>query len=180
MWTFLVKSVVKIRTCILYNLFFFNHAVFERMSKIWYSGQITDYSVMLGKQDAIFLPDNYGTTTDTHTLRTCNICCFSTAKVVTRTRIIVTSYLYYMSGWVQKLFKFLAATNRLTSTYHTGSLVCINSTAASAYANCSNGQVTQFYESPRIKLKEKKTWSHATQLTWNRNKNCIGKSILEV
>jgi hypothetical protein len=144
------------------------------MWNLWYNGQATIGSILLGKR----MRFSYGITKarlQTHTLRTCNIYCFSTAKVVTRTRIIVTLYLHCISSRVQKLFKFLATTNRLTSTYHTGSLVCTNSTAASAYANYSNGQVTQWYESPRIKLKQK-AWSYATQLTWTRNKIVLDKA----
>ena len=156
MRTFHIKAVVKIKPHALCTISSFLKIVpfMRKREKYGTVGQAKDDSIMLRKKDVIFLPGNWGTNTDTHSQNS-QYLLFSTATVVTRTRLIVTLYLYWMSCWVQKLFKTLATTNRLTPTYRTGSLVCIKSTAARACVKCSNGQVTQFDKSPRTKLKHK-------------------------
>ena len=52
---------------------------------------------------ALFVLDNQGYK---HTLRICNTFCFSTAKMVARTRLNVTSYVYFLSCFNKLMLQF--------------------------------------------------------------------------
>jgi hypothetical protein len=91
---FQTKAVGKIRTHILRSITFpENRAVYEIMWEIYGTArQVMDDNIIRRMRFACWITKAIGII-----LRICNAYCFSTAKMVTRTRLNVTLYAYCLS-----------------------------------------------------------------------------------
>jgi hypothetical protein len=76
------------------NFFSENHAVYEVMSKIWWSQKP---QTIWRLRVAYWISKTRRTETHAHT-EICNIHCFSTATMVSRTRLNVTLYVHFLSS----------------------------------------------------------------------------------
>jgi hypothetical protein len=96
------KVLEKIKTHILYSITFSRKScrLWDNVEKYGSAGQAADDNIIRRMRIACWITK----ATDTHTLRICNTYCFSTAKVVTRTRLNVTSYVRCVSCWLWRCF----------------------------------------------------------------------------
>jgi len=94
---FQTKVVEKIKTIILCSIIFFwtSFRLWDNMEKFGRARQVWEY--VYNASHAHCMLDNYGYK---HTLRLCNIYCFSIAKMVTRTRHNVTLYVHFLSCYL--------------------------------------------------------------------------------